>query len=510
MSRPAAAAASRIAAGEQELKLRCPPQHLDKLLAHPLLRAPSRTTRLAAAYYDTPDHLLWRRGAALRVRREGGRWVQTFKGGGDESAGLHRRFEFEVELRDARPAPRLLPVHAQTRLPRSRRVAEALQPVMRTAITRTLRLLRPAPGVLIEAAIDRGVIRSGRCSERVCELELELKQGPATALFDLARQLAAALPLTPEHRSKAERGYALHNPAVASPRKAEAPRLRLAMNAGAALRAIVAGTLAQIGANAHGLLHDNDPEYLHQMRVGLRRLRSALDLHADLLGDTLADQRQALRGIAAGLGAARDWDVLVTECLPAIAAPAALVAFCERERGSARRKAKNIIKTNNYTDTLLALGHWLADPQATSGAQLRQPARRAAAVLLAAGHRRVLKRGRRLSARSADELHRLRIAVKKLRYAAEFFSGLFQVKAMRHQRQVLAQLQDILGLINDAVAAEQLFAAAGNRRRPPPEPAVRVLLDWHRDRAADRRGGLAAAWRRFKAAAQPWQARRRN
>lgn len=510
MSRHPAAAAPPAAAGEQELKLKCPPRQLRRLLAHPLLRAASRRVRLEATYYDTPDLALWRGGAALRVRREGRRWVQTLKGGGGESAGLHSRFEFEADLPDGRPAPGLLPVHPQTRLPRSRKVAAALQPVLRTDIVRTLRLLRPAPGVLIEAAIDCGVIRSGRRSERICELELELKRGPATALFDLALRLAAVLPLTPEHRSKAERGYALRDPAIAAPRKAEAPRMSPAMSAGDALRAIMGSTLAQIGANAQGVLHGNDPEYLHQMRVGLRRLRSALDLHADALGEALAGERQALRGIAAGLGAARDWDVLVGECLPAMpVVPAALAAFCERERRHARTKAKSILKTNSYVLTLLTLGRWLADPQSTGAACWQQPARDSANGILAARHLRVLRRGRRLSRRSAGELHRLRIAVKKLRYATEFFADLFQVKAMRQQRRLLAELQDILGLINDAAAAEALFDGAGSRGRVLAKPAVQALLDWHRRRSAGQREGLAAAWRRFRAAAQPWQQSRR-
>jgi inorganic triphosphatase YgiF len=496
-------------ANEIELKLRVPAARWREVMAHPLLGAGAgqRTQLLGATYYDTPDAALWRHRIALRVRREGRRWVQAIKGGGTQQSGLHSRQEYETVLRNDRPDLSTLPDGPLAGILRSAKVAAALVPLLSTRITRTVRMLQPAPGVSIEAAFDRGVIRSGRRRVAVCELELELKRGPVTALFDLAQQLVAALPLVLEHQSKAARGYALHGAGSGAPLKAASLHLDRSMDAGDVFRAIVSATLSQVQGNAHGVLDADDPEYLHQMRVGLRRLRSALDLFGVQLGDSATTLAAGLRELGSGLGAARDWDVLMTEILPQMPTPVAkaLTAVCAPLRSAARRKAKNIIKTNTYNEPMLGLGRWLAMPRATAGMAWREPARAAAARILAVRYARVLRRGRRLSDRSPAELHRLRIAVKKLRYAVEFFNDLFQVKAMAVQRARLAKLQDILGIINDAAAVDPLLDAARQSAREWPEAAATALRTWHQERAAAHRDRLPRAWRRFRAAPRPWQ-----
>ncbi len=504
------------AAAEIELKLRLPPARLRQALALPLLAAArgARTQKLSATYFDTPAMDLWRNRIVLRVRREGGRWVQAVKGGGSVASGVHTRLEMETVIPDARPDVSVLPREPVTKILRSQKIADTLVPVLSTEISRSVRLLEPAPGVLIEVAIDRGVIRSGRRREAVCELELELKRGPVTALFDLARRLAAAIPLALEHRSKAERGYALFSASVAAPVKATPILLARSMNAGEAFRAIAASALAQVHANAYGVIGSKDPEYLHQMRVGLRRLRSALSLFRDLLGDDFAPHAAALRTIAVKLGAARDWDVLVIETMPEIravsppvSAATAFAAVCVACQQASRRESQKYIKTNNYLDAMLALGRWLVSPSLTAAAGWQEAARSRAARILVARHARVLKRGSHLARCSAADLHRLRIAVKKMRYAVEFFAGLFQVKEMAVQRARLAKLQDILGHINDAAVVEPLLDAASSAAAPGREvkAAAAIVLEWHRVRAVAEREKLHLAWRRYRAARRPWR-----
>lgn len=499
-------------ATEIELKLRFPPARLRELLALPLL-APARkaaTRKLAATYFDTPTLELQQRRIALRVRREGRRWVQAVKSGGSAASGVHQRLEIESVLRDRHPDLSVLPRHPVTKILESRKVAESLQPVLHTGITRSLRLLEPAPGVLIEVAIDRGVIRSGRRREKVCEIELELKSGPVSALFELAQQLAQALPMALEHRSKAERGYELFR-GKAAPVKAVPAVLTREMTAGQAFLRIAAVALAQVHDNEHGVIHSKDPEYLHQMRVGIRRLRSAFSLFRDVLGAAAAPQATALRAIAGALGLARDWDVFVTEILPmvrpALAAHVTAEAFeavCRKCWLSARRKAKKSIKSINYTDAMIALGGWLAALDGDSGnAAWQQPARDCAAQILAARHARVLKRGRHLERRTAAELHRLRIAVKQLRYATEFFSSLFPGRGMAALRDRLTLLQDILGRINDAAAVQPLLKAAAADDREL-IAAAGIVTGWCEARAAAERMALQMAWRRFRAVRRPW------
>lgn len=509
MKRRVRAATDAAPGQEIELKLRVPPARLHALLASPLLRASgaSRSVRLAATYYDTPDLTLWHRRIALRVRREGRRWVQALKGGGSVASGVHTRVELESVLRNAKPDLSVLPRNALTKGLRDGNIAATLVPVLSTDIKRTLRLLAPAPGVLIEVAIDRGEIRSGVRRDAVCELELELKKGPVTALFDLALQLSAIEPLELEHHSKAERGYALYEARFSAPQKATDVRLTRSMDAGEAFRLIAASTLVQIQGNARGVLDSEDPEYLHQLRVGLRRLRSALDLFCEPLGDALDEPASKLRVISKGLGPARDWDVLITETLTAmtgVPGMAKLLAACKPAHQSARGEAKNTIKTNIYTDSMLTMGRWLVTPQAIDGVPWRKPVRQAAAQILSARHARLIKRGRQLAKQSPEQLHRLRIAVKKLRYAVEFFNDLFQVKAMAVQRARLEKLQDILGCINDAATLESLFATASCRNRQWPAAAADVVMLQHQQRARQQHGRLTSAWRRYRAAARPW------
>ena len=501
-------------AAEIELKLRIPPARLREVLALPLLQSArgSTTRKLAATYFDTPALELQQRNIALRVRREGRRWVQAVKSGGSVTSAVHQRLEMESVLADRHPDLSLLPRHPATKILRSRKVAQALVPVLHTEITRSLRLLEPAPGVLIEAAIDRGVIRSGRRRDPVCEIELELKSGPVSALFELAQQLAQAVPLALEHRSKAERGYDLLRGESALPVKAATVGLSREMTAGQAFLEIATVALTQVHANERGVLQARDPEYLHQMRVGIRRLRSAFSLFRDVLGDAAEPQLNALRAIAGALGPARDWDVFVTETLPivrpALAAHVAAEAFeeiCQRRRQAARSNLKKLIKTTAYNNSMIALGGWLATiDRNRDSAVWRQPAQVCAVQILTARHARVLKRGRHLERLTAAELHRLRIAVKQLRYATEFFSSLFSARSMATLRDRLALLQDILGRLNDAATVQPLLGAAEADDREF-IVAAGIVTGWCEARGAAERMALQNAWRRFRTARRPWQ-----
>lgn len=499
---------------EIELKLCVPPALLRRLLAVPLLQPARRphTRRLTATYFDTPDLDLWRQQVTLRVRREGRRWIQAVKGGGMALSGLHERVEIETVLREPVPDLAALPRHRITRILRSRKTGESLTAVFRTEITRTLRMIEPAPGVVIEVAIDRGIIRSGRRRDPVCELELELKTGPVTALFDAARLLMHSLPLALEHRSKAERGYALFLGQAALPVRAAPVNLTPEMTAVQAFRTIAATALAQIHANEFGVVRSRDPEYLHQMRVGTRRLRSAFSLFRDWLGEDANIHADALRAIARALGPARDWDVFMTETLPAVrpaliahGAAGLLEQRCVRRRQIARRDLKKLIKSNGYMESMIVLGRWLATPEiAGAKASPGLPVRVCAAQILTLRHDRVLKRGRRLERLAPPEMHRLRIAVKQLRYAVEFFSSLYSARSMATLRDRLARLQDILGEINDAAAVAPLVRSAAADTGEE-AAAAGMVIGWCEAQAARKRKALRPAWRRFRKARKPWQ-----
>lgn len=510
---------------EIELKLLVPPEAVQRLHAHPLLKGPGRPrkTRLRSVYYDTPALDLWRLGIALRLRREGRRWVQAVKGGGTARGGLHQRAEYESEVTGPSPDISRIRDGELAGVFASLQLRAQLKPVFVTDVLRSSRDLELDSGARVEASVDQGVIRSGNRTEVLSEFELELKDGKPHQLYELALKLAQDVPLSIGDRSKAERGYALARGEPETPVKARPAMLDGGMSVNDAFKAVMWANLAHLQANERGMLEGRDPEFLHQMRVALRRLRSAVAVFAALFpGPVVSPVRTELRWLAGSLGAARDWDVLVTETLPPIEAEFGpheglrdFAARCEKLRRLANQRARRAVRSARYRRLGLWLAAWLASEE-----WLKQAAPEARATLLAAiggyagavlerRYGQVRRKGRKLADLSATQLHRLRIAIKKFRYAADFFAGLYDAKAAREALKRLSGLQDILGSMNDAATVASLMAhgfdgAQGRRVRE----ARGMLLGWSRGRAATLKRELKSAWKTFRSAGKFWSAGR--
>lgn len=518
------------AAREIEIKLCAPPEVVRRLSRQRQLRGEARavTRRLHGVYFDTPEGDLWQRGIALRVRRErasgtkrpaAARWLQTVKGGGSARGGLHERFEFENEV--AGPAPELdrIPHLPLTAIFAAPELAARLKPVFVTTFMRSSRLVAPGPDIAIEVSIDRGRIRAGDRSEAVSEVELELKAGTASDLVAYARKLVAAAPLRLENRSKAERGHALSLSERHAPVKARANVLAPDTAVAAAFQSILAAALAQLQANERGLLEGRDPEFLHQMRVAVRRMRSVVAVFDATLpaaaGDAIAAE---LRRLAHALGPARDWDVFLAETLepvhrefPRHAGFAELMRSCKRARSAAWRQARRAVNSARYRELILdvvgliADDAWLTQLDAKQLATASALATQFAAGVLAERYARVRRRGRNLEKLSAAQLHRLRIAIKKLRYAADAFASLFAPAGTVPLLKRLSDLQDILGVINDtATAARLIDGCSGGRQSRTLAEARGIVRGWGYGRAELQRSELAGAWKAFRAAKKFW------
>jgi inorganic triphosphatase YgiF len=221
----------------------------------------------------------------------------------------------------------------------------SLQPCFVTDFARDTLKLAFADGTSATLCIDRGEIRVARPARpgrsppnrraSICEVEIELASGNAARLYELALALVADLPLSVATDNKAARGYALATPEksnLAQPRKAQTIALAAELSAPDALVRIVLACLEQVAANAPGLLRDRDVEWVHQMRIGTRRLRSSLALASRFIDEPrLAPLQDELKAIAAALGEARDWDVFAT----ADASPVP-GGICERRRTGGR------------------------------------------------------------------------------------------------------------------------------------------------------------------------------
>lgn len=454
---------------ETELKLRIAPEQLARLKRHPLLAkhqlARPVTRRLYNIYYDTPKCELRDAGMALRLRRSGRQWLQTLKGGGSVQGGLHRRDEWEIPVRRAAldfSSPEVKEWNLPPQWPRK------LQPVFVTDFSRTSRML-DWQGAQIELCMDHGEVRTEQHGTPLCELELELKSGEPRHLFELALALLEIVPLELEAVSKAEQGYRLLAGYVEKPVKGAAPSFAETGTLAEALQALIWSCLLHLQSNLHGVMTSDDAEYLHQMRVALRRLRVALRLAGKFRTDaSLSALSRDVAALCVALGRIREWDVFITETLQPMSARMAghaglqaLLAASERQRAACYAELRSAEQARELQRLMLRLALWMNSgywqPQETAAPPLRDFAARHLGKLA----RRFAQAGQQVGGLDDVKLHALRIVAKKLRYSAEFFAVLYDRQKTKPFLAALSEVQDVLGQINDVAVAHRLLDSLG-------------------------------------------------
>ena len=489
---------------ETELKLRLDAEHAARLWRHPYLKsvADGRPVRrlLLSIYYDTPDLELMRQGVALRVRRSAGRWIQTVKTGGEERGGLHQRPEWEAELPEGRPDTALIAE------PELRELIEGkpLQEAFVTEFRRTSWQLHPAEGSHIELALDRGSIKAGDATVPLCEIELELKSGEPERLYEVALALLDRIPMHVESASKAERGYRLLQPHTPRAHKAGAAGLSAELSAEQGFERILCSCIAHLQCNEVAVLQGEDKEGIHQMRVGLRRLRAVLKAFRPLIPSAAsAALREEIKWLDDALGGARDWDVLVNDTVLPLMLNCAPDPVLNDLRGTAQRlagqcyaDARATLESSRYTRLLLDLGSWLvrrAWRELAPGDALESSLEKLAPEILEPQHRKLLKLGDSLADLSPEQRHQMRIRVKKLRYAGEYLGEIFTPRRTRKYLRRLVSLQDALGALNDMVVAEHLLEQAGLAQ----DPALLLVRGWHACKAQAQLALLPERWKAF-------------
>ena len=283
-----------------------------------------------------------------------------------------------------------------------------------------------------------------------------------------------------------------------------------ATNAAAAFAAIIRSCLAQIEGNARGVMVEEDPEWIHQMRIGVRRLRACLSLARRTMAPARIEPlRVELRWLAHALGPARDSDVFTLETLPAFTAAVArggnagalrpaLRALAEQaaaRRNDARVAARVAVGSARFLRLVLAAAA-LAESPATGSpdpASLALPARDIARPLLKRRHRAVLALGADLAHAAPETRHAARLAAKKLRYATEFFAPLFAKKRTRAYRRALTALQEELGAWNDAAVAARLAGELAGAD----SAAAAAFSGWAAAQGNARGEALGVAWQAF-------------
>ena len=437
---------------EIELKLEIEPKHVRRLKRHALLNAaPPRSGRQTTVYYDTAKGVLRKAGYSLRVRSANGGFVQTVKPT-IGAAGLFARAEWESPVGSIAPdIDKLggLPLEQLWRAGKLRK----LRPVVRSEVERTSWLLEH-DGSAFQVDLDEGEIVSGGHSQRLCELELELIDGDPAELVRAARRLADGVPMRIGVLSKAERGFALAEGALERVTKAGPVAVHGGMTVGEAFTVVAHACIRHYRLNEPLVIATQEPAVLHQSRVALRRLRSAFTLFRPAIRDgDYRRLREELRWFTSQLGDARNLDVYLERELPADQRRA-----LTNRRHKAYRKVIAAMESQRLRDLMLDLVVWVAMGDWRSSKRALRPIAPYAAKRLDRLWSTIAPEAAQLTKLDEDARHRLRIEVKKLRYAVEFLRGVFPDVAKQHKRfaSAVEGLQESLGKLNDLATARAL------------------------------------------------------
>ncbi len=504
-------------AGEIELKLLVDAGRMAHFNAAPVIAANARNkgTRkhLKSAYYDTPERTLHRNGLSLRVRQSGARFVQTVK-----TDAVHdplRRGEWEARVPSLAPDLALAMPFIPEKL-RSSLAAQPLEVVFTADIHRHARMV-DLPSGTVEIAFDQGVLTAGDRSRPVSEIELELKSGSASTIYEIASRLAEHGVVKPSIRTKSARGFDLAADKPPSARRPRKLRLDPSVTLDGAFATILRSCFLHLLQSLPAAEDGRNPEGVHQLRVALRRLRSALDLMRSVGALSNLDAlRSEARWLAQDLSAARDWDVFRIETLPTIAKACPSVAGFDAlgraaagRQSDAYRKAHGALEDRRCAVFLIGLGSWIEtrgwrnDVATEDLGQLAEPAVNFAQRILSEQYAKVLRRGRRFKSLPAEGLHRVRLATKRLRYVSEFLLPLFaDGKSARKFSRRLAGLQEQLGAFNDMAVTASLLDGLG--AEPDGAIAAAAIAGWQARASIGVQPALQGTWRDFTAARVPW------
>ncbi|MBI1446921.1 CYTH and CHAD domain-containing protein [Acinetobacter sp. AC1-2] len=446
---------------EVELKFQLP-ESKKKSVQQYLKKHKAQQIHLQAKYYDTPDRLLAKNGMALRLRKENDLWVQTFKAAGQSH--LHR-VEEEVFLGKCVQEPDLnLELYQDNKVVTDLlntalgKEAKKLSLQFETDVQRTYHVFE-ADNTAIEVCLDDGVVKTATAQSIICEVEFELKQGAVKTLIQFAQQWINRYTLWLDVRSKAERGNLLALGQAASPAvHAKALTLNKDITAEQALKKIVENCLGQflpnMAAIADGIA---EAEHIHQARVSLRRLRSALKHFSSWSNEVNPLWEEQIAELFRQLGDTRDEDAIRTEVLPIIkqhGSPELLLPVSAQPL-----KELSILFTSSDTIKLLldllAFAYSEEDSKNKRGG-LKKHIKKSLDKL----HHKVISNAEHFSELEVTQQHKIRKTAKQLRYCVEFISSLYSDQKVQQYLKQLQPVQNTLGQYNDLFIAEGIFNKA--------------------------------------------------
>lgn len=447
---------------EFELKLEIPSDRLASVEAA-LREGKTARQHLQARYFDTGDGRLARHGIVVRVRKEGRRWVQTAKASSDE---LLARLEHNASL--AKPpgaAPPAVDLARHAGTPVGERIGQALELapgkvfpnlvlLYETDVWRMSRSIELS-GSVMEVALDLGRVFLGPDSVQLCELEVELKHGNPEHAVQLARDWCAGHGLSLSSISKSMKGQRLASssrcgPAVPSvapefDRKADGRRIAAA---------VLRSCLAQVIGNASEVAGGCDGvETVHQLRVGIRRLRTALRELAGLAPGIEPAWEAPLVDAFRVLGQHRDRSHVMVSVQPRIEAAGGPALDLRDFFDAGMGDAVAAVRSPAFHDAIFGIIGFVQGSHPADDGLDPKTAKKALRSQLKKLRAQVVKDGARFSSLDEARQHRVRKRLKRLRYLAEFSLPLFPAGKVKKFVASLKPVQDALGLYNDELIA---------------------------------------------------------
>lgn len=481
----------------QRIRLSLDAAEINTLLQHPLLSALPKRQRLHLTHFDTADHALASLGISVdetRVLRKTTLTVQHPTDNGcpwsaPTSAGS---FDFATLIDIPETAEQLS------------QFTDRLIPIF-TIDTRQRQWPIQIRRAQIDVILEDGTIVVGNeaspRSRQFCEIELRLNSGHSAALYGVARLLSRQLRLHPISDNLMDRalGFCLNKDTT--PIKARRVKVEPRDTVIEVFKHLAWQCLNQLQGNEAGVFTTNNIEFIHQARVALRRLRTALRLFGTELPPGFSDKwSQAWRDVAEQLGNARNWDVFCSEILPDIAIDLGdhpdlvhLKRFAEAERDKAHVETQQWLHGRRYSLITIAFSEALLSIPDRNADRIDHFADKA----LKKRYKRFCSGARVAHTLSSEERHEVRIELKKLRYTLDFFESLYPQKRLQPFLVGLAKTQELLGHMNDLVTGETLLALR-------PGALFDLPVAWTKGRMSGYLETLPAALKPVLDAKTPW------
>lgn len=472
-----------------------------------------KVERLKSTYFDTETRDLQRHKMVLRMRKRGKSYVMGLKSSASESQGPFDRGEIEIASSSPLPDLDLFGKDVADEIA-GLTAGRTLQPCYATDIKRNAYQLATETAE-IEVAFDTGFIVAGDSKQPVREIELELKSGDTADLYRLGLKLVEAFPMRLGVMSKSERGALLSSGTCVTATRPQSP-VSKEQSVDEAISAIIGACIGQFTANWTAFETGDEVDAVHQMRVSLRRLRTALAfIHREFPCAELEELRAAAKEVAGAMGEARNWDVFTARVhdgpasfMTSESGFATLIEAASEQRNAGYDAVRSLLADSRTTRFVLSVQALVAEHgwrNALSGAELPKltaPVVSFASPCLAYLHKRVRKRGRGLAHLSPEARHKVRIALKNLRYAVDFFADLFP--GSKPYSRAVAQLQDVLGGLNDIEMIRDLVQRLDTQSDAKCARAAGIVLGWYSHGEQIGHADMKKVWSALREAKRFW------